>query len=47
VVDDLAFSREGSTRLERRDLWDMPIVFVVLAALLATEWALRRRWGLA
>jgi hypothetical protein len=47
VVDDLSFSREGSTRLERRDLWDMPIVFVVLAALLAVEWSLRRRWGLA
>ncbi|HEX2465295.1 MAG TPA: glutamine amidotransferase [Thermoanaerobaculia bacterium] len=47
VVDDLAFSREGSTLLERRDLWDMPIVFVVLAALLALEWGLRRRWGMA
>jgi hypothetical protein len=47
VVDDLSFSREGSTRLERRDLWDMPIVFVVLAALLAVEWGLRRRWGMA
>jgi hypothetical protein len=47
VVDDLAFSREGSTLLERRDLWDMPIVFVILAALLAVEWALRRRWGMA
>ncbi len=47
VVDDLAFSREGSTLLERRDLWDMPIVFVALAALLALEWGLRRRWGMA
>ena len=47
VADDLAFSREGSTLLERRDLWDMPIVFIALAALLALEWGLRRRWGMA
>jgi uncharacterized membrane protein len=47
VADDLAFSREGSTLLERRDLWDMPIVFVLLATLLGVEWGLRRRWGLA
>ena len=47
VVDDLAFSREGSTLLERRELWDMPIVFLALAALLAVEWGLRRRWGMA
>ena len=47
VADDLAFSREGSTLLERRDLWDMPIVFMILAVLLGVEWGLRRRWGLA
>jgi len=47
VVDDLTFSREGSTLLERRDLWDMPILFLLLATLLAVEWVLRRRWGMA
>jgi Putative glutamine amidotransferase len=47
VVDDLAFSREGSTLLERRDLWDMPILFLALAALLGLEWGMRRRLGLA
>jgi hypothetical protein len=47
VVDDLTYSREGSTLLERRDLWDMPILFVALAALLGVEWFLRRRWGMA
>jgi hypothetical protein len=47
VVDDLAFTHEGSTLLEHRDLWDMPIVFLALAALLAVEWGARRRLGMA
>jgi hypothetical protein len=47
VVDELAFSHEGSTLLERRDLWDMPILFLVLAALLGVEWGMRRRLGMA
>jgi hypothetical protein len=47
VVDDLAFSHQGSTLLERRDLWDMPVVFLLLAALLGVEWGMRRRLGLA
>jgi cytochrome c-type biogenesis protein CcmH/NrfF len=32
---------------ESLDLWDMPIVLIVLASLLATEWSVRRRRGLA
>jgi uncharacterized membrane protein len=47
VVDDLAFSHQGSTLIERRDLWDLPIVFLLIAALLAVEWGARRRLGLA
>jgi uncharacterized membrane protein len=47
VVDDLALSQEGSTVIERRDLWDMPILFLLLATLLGTEWLVRRRLGLA
>ena len=47
VIDDLAFSQEGSTRLERRDLWDMPILFLVLATLLGVEWGVRRKLGMA
>jgi len=47
VVDDLALSQEGSTLLERRDLWDMPILFLLIAGLLALEWGVRRRLGMA
>jgi len=33
--------------VEYRDLWDMPILLLLLVGLLSTEWSLRRRWGLA
>lgn len=31
---------------ERRDLWHEPWAFALVVALLASEWILRRRWGL-
>jgi len=30
---------------ETRDLWDMPIVFLLLLSLRGGEWLLRRKWG--
>ena len=47
VVDDLAFSREGSTLIERRDLWDMPIVFLLSPRSSPWSGARRRRLGMA
>ena len=47
LVEDLSVSREGTTVREARDLWDMPILFLLLVALLGGEWAVRRRLGLA
>jgi len=32
--------------VQQKDLWDMPVVLVLLVAMLGAEWALRRRWGL-
>ena len=32
---------------ERRELWDMPVVFLLLGGLVAGEWAYRRARGLA
>ena len=43
---DLAYSTSGATEVRRLDLWDMPLVLVILLALLGGEWALRRRRGL-
>lgn len=45
LLDDLSYSGEGATVREYRDLWDMPILFLLLLGLLATEWTLRRRRG--
>ncbi len=47
LVEDLAVSREGTTVREARDLWDMPILFLLLVAFLGGEWAVRRRLGMA
>jgi hypothetical protein len=34
------------TMRETRDLWDLPLVFLVLLALRFSEWWLRRKWGI-
>ncbi|MFT3906420.1 MAG: vWA domain-containing protein [Steroidobacteraceae bacterium] len=38
-------SRAGVTQQQLLPLWDMPALFVLLLALKAAEWLLRRRWG--
>jgi uncharacterized membrane protein len=47
LADDVVYTESGITVRDARDLWDMPIVFLVLASLLAAEWIYRRRRGLA
>jgi len=32
---------------EQKDLWDMPVIFLILVGLMAGEWAYRRARGLA
>lgn len=47
LVEDVVFTDSGVTVRESRDLWDMPIVFLVLVGLLGGEWGFRRWRGLA
>ena len=47
LSDDVIYTEAGVTVRDARDLWDMPIVFLILASLLAGEWIYRRRRGLA
>jgi uncharacterized membrane protein len=47
LPEDVTVTRSGAVVRERRDLWDMPIVFFGLVALAGAEWGLRRRRGLA
>lgn len=45
LPEQISYSEAGITAREARDLWDMPAVFLLLAGLRATEWLLRRKWG--
>lgn len=45
LPEEIAYSEAGITVRETRDLWDMPFVFLLLLAMRAGEWLLRRRWG--
>jgi uncharacterized membrane protein len=47
VARDLTYSQSGATAVRRLDLWDAPLVLIVLLSLLGGEWAIRRRRGLA
>ncbi len=44
---DLALSKRGVTVVNEMDLWDMPIVFLLLVSLVSAEWLYRKRRGLA
>ena len=43
--EDISYSEAGITVRETKDLWDMPIVFFIALLLRASEWLLRRKWG--
>lgn len=47
VAKDMVYSASGATVVEKKDLWDMPVLLVVLLAALGAEWAIRRRRGVA
>jgi len=42
---DINYSQAGITVRETRDLWDMPVIFLLFLMIRAGEWLLRRRWG--
>ncbi|HJQ69992.1 MAG TPA: hypothetical protein VKA70_13525 [Blastocatellia bacterium] len=47
LVEDLTHTEGPNSMRETRDLWDMPINFMLLVALAAAEWFVRKRKGLA
>lgn len=47
LVDDLTYRQTDNSRPVTRDLWDMPVNFLLLVGLLGGEWLLRKRNGLA
>ena len=46
LTGSIPYSEGGVTIRETKDLWDLPIVFLVLLLLRFSEWWLRRRWGI-
>jgi hypothetical protein len=46
LPEDISFTESGTTVVERRDLWDMPVIFMLLVALISIEWGYRRTRGL-
>ena len=46
LPEDLQFTGAGVTLTEERDLWDMPILFILLLGLIGAEWSYRRVRGL-
>jgi hypothetical protein len=47
LPEDVRFTESGSTVYDELDLWDMPIVFLLLVTLVGSEWSIRRWRGLA
>ncbi|HUG42042.1 MAG TPA: glutamine amidotransferase [Longimicrobiales bacterium] len=47
LPEDLTYTARGVTVVEEKELWDMPAAFLLILLLLAAEWMLRRRRGLA
>ena len=47
LVDDLTYRQTDNSERVTKDLWDMPINFLLLVALVSAEWFLRKREGLA
>jgi hypothetical protein len=45
LVRDIAYSEAGISVRTTNELWNMPIIFVLLLGLPITEWLLRRKWG--
>ena len=47
LPEAISYSGRGVTVVEERELWDMPIVLLLLLGAIGAEWALRRTRGLA
>jgi hypothetical protein len=46
LPEEILYQESRATMTQVLDLWNMPINFILLLGLLASEWILRKRWGL-
>jgi uncharacterized membrane protein len=47
LPEDVRYAGRGVTSVEERDLWNMPIVLILLVGLMSAEWGYRRAVGLS
>ena len=45
LPDEISYSEAGITVRDTKELWNMPIVFLLFLLLCFSEWLLRRKWG--
>jgi len=43
---EISYSEAGISVRNTKELWNMPVVFLLLLGLMAGEWLLRRKWGM-
>lgn len=46
LPEDISITGAGVTLVEERDLWDMPVLLLLMLALMGVEWAYRKARGL-
>jgi uncharacterized membrane protein len=42
---EISYSEAGISVRDTKDMWNMPIVFLLLLGLMSADWLLRRKWG--
>jgi nitrogen fixation protein FixH len=47
LAEDVRYAGRGVTSVEERELWNMPIILVLLVGLVCAEWGYRRAVGLS
>ncbi len=47
LAEDISYVDNGASRIEEKELWDMPVLFLLLVGAVSSEWILRKRKGLA
>ena len=46
LAEEIPYSQAGITMRETKELWDLPILFLLILLARSMEWLLRRRWGI-
>jgi uncharacterized membrane protein len=47
LPEDISYVDNGASRIEVKQLWDMPFLFLLLTGAISAEWIVRKRRGLA